>query len=322
MIYKFIDINGSEISVNSLESLQALVDSETINENTKVKAGLRGKWTTASVIEGLNFTIEEEIQNTTEPEEDIKSFITQSENSAPQEKTNEEVKTKAQDNYEREYIEQIVEEEAEVNEVNEEEADDNSDYYTEKFSKPINQEEIMGVNLPEAVRICFKKYFDFKGRATRSEYWYFVLFILIGYVIGFCLMLITPVLSIMMIIFFIAIIIPGIAVAARRLHDINKSGWFQLIPIPAGIFEAIFAYNRQAGLEVFFMIIGLGCYIYLIVLYCTEGDSKVNRFGKNPLKFVKKQKYIFKSIKATRVTIEISFFHLLAFREVSFGLLY
>ena len=88
MIYKFIDNNGSEISVNSLESLQALVDSDTINENTKVKAGLRGKWTTASEIEGLNL-IKEEIQNTSEPEEDIKSFITQSENSTPQEETKE-----------------------------------------------------------------------------------------------------------------------------------------------------------------------------------------------------------------------------------------
>ena len=53
MIYKFIDNNGSEISVNSLESLQALVDSDTIKESTKIKAGLRGKWTTASEIDGL-----------------------------------------------------------------------------------------------------------------------------------------------------------------------------------------------------------------------------------------------------------------------------
>jgi len=78
MIYKFIDINGSEIVVNSLSSLQALVDSETIKENTKVKAGLRGKWTTASGIEELSFAheAEEEITETITPEVDIKSFIT------------------------------------------------------------------------------------------------------------------------------------------------------------------------------------------------------------------------------------------------------
>jgi len=79
MIYKFIDNNGSEITVNSLSSLQALVDSETVKENTKVKAGLRGKWTTASKIDELVFAqeVEEEAeQETVIPEGDIKSFIT------------------------------------------------------------------------------------------------------------------------------------------------------------------------------------------------------------------------------------------------------
>ena len=75
MIYKFIDNNGSEITVNSLSSLQALVESETIKEDTKIKAGLRGKWTTASKINELVFP-KEEIPEPSEPEEDIKSFIT------------------------------------------------------------------------------------------------------------------------------------------------------------------------------------------------------------------------------------------------------
>ena len=81
MIYKFIDNNGSEITVNSLSSLQALVDSETVKKNTKVKAGLRGKWTTAEKISDLVFEekIEERIsEETIEPEKDIKSIITQS----------------------------------------------------------------------------------------------------------------------------------------------------------------------------------------------------------------------------------------------------
>ena len=75
MIYKFIDDNDSEITVNSLSSLQSLVDSETIKEETKVKAGLRGKWTSASKIKELVFP-KDEIQETEEPKEDIKSFIT------------------------------------------------------------------------------------------------------------------------------------------------------------------------------------------------------------------------------------------------------
>ena len=55
MIYKFIDSSEQEITVNSLSSLQALVDSETIKKNTKIKAGLRGKWMKAEGVEGLNF---------------------------------------------------------------------------------------------------------------------------------------------------------------------------------------------------------------------------------------------------------------------------
>jgi uncharacterized membrane protein YhaH (DUF805 family) len=285
MIYKFIDNNGSEISVNSLESLQALIDSDTIHENTKVKAGLRGKWTSAVEIEGLNFTSEEEIENTSEPEEDIKSFITQPESSAPQEETKEEFKTKTQNDDEYEYVEEVVEEEVEVEEENKGETGDNSDYYTEVFNKK-NEEEggSMGLNLPDAVKICFKKFFDFKGRASRSEYWYFTLFIMIGYVVGFTLGFIAPVFFIINGIFFLVIIIPWVAVAARRLHDINKSGWFQLIPLPAGILEFIFAENRQQTLEIIFLIVGLILYIYLIILFCTSGDSKQNRFGKYPSK--------------------------------------
>ena len=172
-----------------------------------------------------------------------------------------------------------------MDEDNNEDTGDNSDYYTEKFNiQNEGEEESMGLNLPEAVKTGFKKYFDFKGRASRSEYWYFILFIFLGYGAGILLMLITPVLLWLLGIFFIGIIIPAIAVTARRLHDIDKSGWFQAIPIPAGIIETVFAMNRNATGEMIFLIIGLGCYIYLIVLYCTAGDSKQNRFGKNPLK--------------------------------------
>ena len=287
MIYKFIDNNGSEISVNSLESLQALVDSDTINENTKVKAGLRGKWTTASEIEGLNFTSDEEIQNTPEPEEDIKSFITQSENSTPQEEIKEESKTKTQDDDKYKHVEEIVEKKVKMGEKFKEKEDtgDNSDYYTENFVKQNDQEEDnMGLNLPEAVKICFKKYFDFKGRASRSEYWYFVLFVVIGYAIGFGLIFIAEQLFWLLAIFIIAIIIPWISVGVRRLHDINKSGWLIALPLPAGVIEVIFSLNRQTTLEIIFAIIGFCCSIYLLILYCSAGDNKQNRFGKNPLK--------------------------------------
>ena len=195
MIYKFIDDNNSEITVNSLSSLQALIDSDTINEKTKVKAGLRGKWTTASSIEGLVFSAEESNEDNQEaeaPQGDIKSFI-----------TGEEKKEQTPEEDEYEYVEEIVEEEVEVEDDAPEETDhkeedksnldnenqnqDTSDYYTEKFNKNNEDEEdTMVLNLPDAVKKCFKKYFDFKGRASRSEYWYFILDLLstLAYVVS------------------------------------------------------------------------------------------------------------------------------------------
>ena len=80
MIYKFIDNNGSEITVNSLSSIKGLIESETIKENTKVKAGLRGKWTTANKVEELKEFFnkkEETTPDVEQPQEDIKSFIIQ-----------------------------------------------------------------------------------------------------------------------------------------------------------------------------------------------------------------------------------------------------
>ena len=84
----------------------------------------------------------------------------------------------------------------------------------------------------EALKVCFRKYFDFDGRASRSEYWFFYLWtVLIGVVAVLLDSLIFPVDSIkpldelVTLIFFF----PSLAVFCRRLHDINKSGWWQLI---------------------------------------------------------------------------------------------
>jgi len=83
--------------------------------------------------------------------------------------------------------------------------------------------------------VITKKYAQFSGRATRSEYWYFILFyIIFAFVIGFVdgilmgMIGLPPVLSI---IYLLGTIIPSIAVGVRRLHDIGKSGWWYLLAI-------------------------------------------------------------------------------------------
>ena len=75
----------------------------------------------------------------------------------------------------------------------------------------------------DSVKVCFTKYADFAGRATRSEYWWFFLFILL---VNLGLSLFSNALSGL---FSLATVVPSIAAAARRLHDTNRSGWWQLI---------------------------------------------------------------------------------------------
>ena len=84
-------------------------------------------------------------------------------------------------------------------------------------------------------------------------------------------------------IFVLGIIIPALAVTFRRLHDINKSGWYFFLPFPFELIERVLERSSGdiAGFSIIFSFISLGLYIYLLVLYCTHGDKKNNRFGKN-----------------------------------------
>ncbi|MCL2389909.1 MAG: DUF805 domain-containing protein [Endomicrobia bacterium] len=72
--------------------------------------------------------------------------------------------------------------------------------------------------------VVTKQYVNFEGRASRPQYWYFVL-------VCFIISLILSILHLGVINFIIslALFIPSIAICARRLHDINQSGWLQLI---------------------------------------------------------------------------------------------
>ncbi len=72
-----------------------------------------------------------------------------------------------------------------------------------------------------SIKTCFSKYVDFSGKASRSEFWWFFLFCLIvDFVLG-----ITVFASFLSLV----LVLPQLAVGARRLHDIGKSGWWQLL---------------------------------------------------------------------------------------------
>ena len=71
-------------------------------------------------------------------------------------------------------------------------------------------------------RVCYKKFFDFSGRASKSEYWWFQLYGIIIYVLLFVF---QGDLALLFSILAIANTIPLWAAAVRRLHDTDKSGW-------------------------------------------------------------------------------------------------
>lgn len=78
---------------------------------------------------------------------------------------------------------------------------------------------------------CLKNYANFSGRARRKEYWFFVLgSIILGFILG----IIGGILRIgdsLGLLLNLALLVPSLAVAARRLHDTNRSGWWQLISL-------------------------------------------------------------------------------------------
>ena len=74
----------------------------------------------------------------------------------------------------------------------------------------------------ESIRVCLTKYADFNGRASRSEFWWFVLFVTL---VTSALVYVGQNLGN---VFLIAVMLPFLAAGARRLHDIGKSGWWQL----------------------------------------------------------------------------------------------
>lgn len=96
-----------------------------------------------------------------------------------------------------------------------------------------------------------QNYATFSGRARRSEYWYFYLFTSIFSVV---LIFVDLLMSTLVLynIYMLAVLIPSIAVAVRRMHDVGKSGWFLIIPI------------------------------YNLILACTEGVKGENEYGADP----------------------------------------
>lgn len=101
----------------------------------------------------------------------------------------------------------------------------------------------------DSIRTCFVKFADFNGRASRSEFWWWALFNVVGTI---ALGIISDALSWA---FTVATLIPYIAVTARRLHDTDRSGWLQLVGL--------------------IPVIGW----ILLIVWCAQESKDPNRYG-------------------------------------------
>jgi uncharacterized membrane protein YhaH (DUF805 family) len=123
-----------------------------------------------------------------------------------------------------------------------------------------------------SIKRCFSKYATFRGRAPRSEYWWFALFCLAGIIIADIADAIAGTyyhypdgsrgeVGYIYVLWSLAILLPNVSVAVRRLHDRDRSGWwYWLVLVP---------------------VVGA---IWLLVWFCRRGTSGPNRFGDDPLR--------------------------------------
>lgn len=139
-------------------------------------------------------------------------------------------------------------------------------------------------------KVVFENYANFNGRARRSEYWYFTLFnIIFTSILKILDSLLFDDIEIIGSIYGLALFIPGLAVSVRRFHDIGKSGWqlliaYAMIILFAGLaIVGSLAYSFNSSILQFIcfgVILVVG--IWLLVMFCTEGDGFTNKYGPNP----------------------------------------
>jgi uncharacterized membrane protein YhaH (DUF805 family) len=99
----------------------------------------------------------------------------------------------------------------------------------------------------EAISSFFQKYVTFSGRASRSEFWFAYLFVFIVSVVASVVDLVVRN-EIVSSLWNLAVLLPSLAMSSRRLHDINRSGWLQLLALcfPIGTIAVIVWYCKKS----------------------------------------------------------------------------
>ena len=147
-----------------------------------------------------------------------------------------------------------------------------------------------------------EKYADFTGRASRPEFWWYVLAVIIASIVARIVdnilgMNLVGMYGPVYLLLSLGLLVPNIAVTVRRLHDTNRTGWWILLPIGAACLMLFFGGGAMiggaatgsatgmaagAGLMMLFGLVALVADIALIVFCCLPGTPGDNQYGPNP----------------------------------------
>lgn len=148
-----------------------------------------------------------------------------------------------------------------------------------------------------------KRYADFAGRSRRMEFWMYQLFlfalVIVFYIILFAAggaMLMSGgdpssmvaaggavmLISLVFFLVWLALLIPSIAVAVRRLHDTNRSGWWILLPLAPYVLMFLGAAAESQAIILLGSLGVLAAAILLIVFYFLDGTPGPNKYGEDP----------------------------------------
>ena len=130
----------------------------------------------------------------------------------------------------------------------------------------------------KAVISSFSKFKDFSGRASKSEFWYFFVFIFTFNLLVSALDGINIFLSLLSNLIFLFLLLPYLAVSTRRLHDSGLNGWWNLIQMLPPIPVLIFIELNHGWLALIFIFLW---FVAFVVIWSRKGDEDENKYGKN-----------------------------------------
>jgi len=130
---------------------------------------------------------------------------------------------------------------------------------------------------------AFQLYGVFSGRSTREEYWMFTLIYLLVYLVlsAIAYMLESEVFQIVLTILSLAVIIPSLSITTRRLHDVGRSGWWQLSPYIGMVFSLVGIFQESKVLMISGAIFMLTLFVILLV-FLVKPSEEDNEYGTKP----------------------------------------